>query len=94
VTVARFDKLNFDRLQKAAEAVSLRVQLAYGSETDVVVLDLFGYTANATEVAKLRSAYAAETVKAGLRRFGWKIKSQATETEERVGVVTHIKAGR
>jgi hypothetical protein len=93
VTVARFDALDFDRLQKAAETVSLIVRRT-GRETEVAVLDMYGNAANAAEVAKLRSAYAAETVKAGLKRFGWKVKTQVTETEERVGVVTRLKAGR
>lgn len=92
VTVASFDKLDFDRLQTAAAIVGLLVQRR--SETDVVVLGQYGYAATEAEVAKLRSAYAAETVKEGLRRFGWKIKTQVVENEERVGVVTRLKAGR
>jgi hypothetical protein len=92
VTVASFDKLDFARLQAAAAIVGLLVQQR--SATDVVVLGRFGYAATSGEVAKLRSAYAAETVKAGLKRFGWKIKTQVVESEERVGVVTRLKAGR
>ena len=92
VTVAAFSKLNFERLAAAAALVGLRVYRT-SDVSSVEVTD--GYrAASEQQVAQLRSAYAAETAKAGLKRFGWKIKTQVTETEERVGVVTRVRAGR